>query len=166
MENCEKCWLDHCICKVERTVNHLEYQLHRGNLLQCFQERGASAKRTQADLRESLMASSSQVPRASGKLAAMISSGNREPGNQFNSSVFENADKSNLGRSLVEGNKDHLLSQARSELVRQEHQVGSLNSCISELQQQAHAQRLELQEHNTDIWNLEESKFGYKKSYL
>ena len=34
MENYEKCWLHHCICKVERTVNHLKYQLHRGNLLQ------------------------------------------------------------------------------------------------------------------------------------
>ena len=36
MENYEKCWLHHCICKVEKTVNHHEYQLHRGNLLQCF----------------------------------------------------------------------------------------------------------------------------------
>ena len=56
------------------------------------------------------------------------------------------ADPSNLGRSLREGNKDHLLSQARSELMRQEHQVGSLNCCINELQQQAYAQRLELQD--------------------
>ena len=30
--------------------------------------------------------------------------------------------------------------------MRQEHQVGALNNCISELQQQAHAQRLELQD--------------------
>ena len=30
--------------------------------------------------------------------------------------------------------------------MRQEHQVGSLNNCISELQQQAYAQRLELQD--------------------
>ena len=30
--------------------------------------------------------------------------------------------------------------------MRQEHQVGSLNDCISELQQQAYAQRLELQD--------------------
>ena len=57
-----------------------------------------------------------------------------------------NADPSNLGRSLLEGNKDHLLSQARSELMIQEHQVGSRNDCISELQQQAFAQRLELQD--------------------
>ena len=56
------------------------------------------------------------------------------------------ADPSKLGRSLLEGNKDHLLSHATSELLRQEHQVGSLNSCINELQQQAYAQRLELQD--------------------
>ena len=49
-----------------------------------------------------------------------------------------------LGRSLLEGNKDHLLNQATSNLMKQESQVESLNSCINELQQQAHAQRLEL----------------------
>ena len=53
---------------------------------------------------------------------------------------------SNLGRSLLEGNKDHLHTQARSELMKQEHQVESLNNFISELQQQAYAQRLELQD--------------------
>ena len=37
-----------------------------------------------------------------------------------------------------------LLNQARSEFVKQEHQVGSLNNCIDELQMQAYAQRLEL----------------------
>ena len=41
---------------------------------------------------------------------------------------------------------DHLLSQAKSELMRQEHQVGSFNNCASELQQHAYAQRLELQD--------------------
>ena len=35
MENYEKCKLHHCICKIGRTVNHLEDQLHRRNLLQC-----------------------------------------------------------------------------------------------------------------------------------
>ena len=34
MENYERCWLHHCINKIERIVNHLEHQLHRGNLLQ------------------------------------------------------------------------------------------------------------------------------------
>ena len=75
-----------------------------------------------------------------------FSSRSNEPGSHLKSSIFKNADPSNLGRSFLEGNKDHLLSQARSELMRQEHQVGSLNDCISELQQQACAQRLELQD--------------------
>ena len=60
--------------------------------------------------------------------------------------MFKYADPSNWGRSLLEGNKDHVLSQAKTELMRQEHQVGSLNNCISELQQQAYAERLELQD--------------------
>ena len=34
MENYEKCCLHHCRDKIERIVRHLEYQLHRGNLLQ------------------------------------------------------------------------------------------------------------------------------------
>ena len=57
---------------------------------------------------------------------------------------FKFADPLNLGRFLLEGNKDHLLSQARVEIMKQEHQVESLNNCISQLQQQTYAQRLEL----------------------
>ena len=56
------------------------------------------------------------------------------------------ADPTNVGKSLLDGNKDHLLGQARCEHMKQEHQVGSLNNCISELQQQAYAQRLELED--------------------
>ena len=75
------------------------------------------------------MSSSSQKPRAYGKLDAMFSSKSNEPGKQFKNSIFKFADPSNLGRSLLEGNKDHLISQAGSELMKQEHQVGSLNNC-------------------------------------
>ena len=58
-----------------------------------------------------------------------------------------------------------LLNQAMSELVKQEHQVGSLDSCIDELQQQAYAQRLELEDTPiTDILNLEENNLDYKKN--
>ena len=62
------------------------------------QKREASAQRTQADhsRRESLTSSSSQEPRASGKPDAMFSSGSRERGNQFKSSIFKFADPSNL----------------------------------------------------------------------
>ena len=89
---------------------------------------------------------SSRTPIAPGKPAALFSFGHEERRGQFKSSVFRNADPSNVGRSLPEGNKDHLLSQARSELMRQEHQVGSLNNCVIESQQQTYAQRLELQD--------------------
>ena len=111
-----------------------------------LQERGASAKRTQADFREIMMSSSSQQPRAYGKPDALSSSGSKEPGNLIKSSVFKHTDPSNLGRSLLEGNKEHVLNQARSDHRKQEHQVGSLNNCINELQQQAYAQRLALQD--------------------
>ena len=63
------------------------------------------------------MSSSSQEPRAYGKLDAMFSTRSNEPGNQFENSIFQFADPSNLGRSLLEGNEDLLLSQARSELM-------------------------------------------------
>ena len=76
----------------------------------------------------------------------MFSSRSDEPGNLFESSILTCADLSKLGRSLLEGDKDHSLSQARSELMKQEHHVGSLNNCTGELQQQARAQRLELQD--------------------
>ena len=82
-----------------------------------FQERGASAKRTQADLRKGLMSSSSQEPSAPGKLAGLFSLGSEEPGNQFKSSVFKHADSSNLGTSLPESNKDHLLDHTLSKIV-------------------------------------------------
>ena len=54
--------------------------------------RGASAKRTRADLsrRESLTSSSSQEPGAYGKPDAMFSSGSKEPRNLIKSCVFSN----------------------------------------------------------------------------
>ena len=131
MENDEKCWLHLCVCRTEKTLNPPKKPAA------LLQERGASAKRTQADFRKGLMSSLSQEPSAPGKPAVLFSFGSEEPGHQFKSSVFRNADPSNLGRSLLEGNKDHYLSQAKSELARQEHQVGCLNNCISELQQHA-----------------------------
>ena len=69
-----------------------------------------------------------------------------EQGNQIKSFVLRNANPSNLRGSLLEGNKDHLLNQARSELMKQELQVGALNNCISERQKQAYAQGLALQD--------------------
>ena len=52
----------------------------------------------------------------------------------------------NVAKSLLDGNRDHLLAQARSELMKQEYKVEFLNTCISEFQQQTHAQRFELED--------------------
>ena len=153
MENNEKCWLHLCMqsredCKSSRIPTA------PGKPATMIQERGASAKRTQADLKESLMPSSPQEPRASGKLAAMFSSGNEEPGNQFKSSVFKNA------------GPGHLLSQARTAPMRQEHQVGSLNNCIGELQQQAHAQGPELRDAHHGYNESRREQLDHKKNCL
>ena len=138
MANNEKCWLHHCIDKIDRIVRHLEYQLH-GKPAAMLQETRASAKRTQADhsRRESFTSSSSQEPRAAGKCAAMFSSGHEEP--------------ENLPRQILEGlllKATKIIAQSRQDVnvMGQKHQVGSLNNCISELQQQTYAQRLKLQD--------------------
>ena len=60
--------------------------------------------------------------------------------------MFTNASPSNLRGSLLQGNKDHLLNQARSDLAKQELRVESLNKCIGELQRQTERQRLALQD--------------------
>ena len=60
--------------------------------------------------------------------------------------MFRNANPSNLRGSLLAGNKDHLLNQARSDLAKQEPHVESLNKCIGELQRPTEEQRLALQD--------------------
>ena len=78
-----------------------------------MQERGVSAQYTQADRKESLRSHSSESQKALVKPNALFSS---EHGNLIRSSVLRNANPSNLRGSLLEGNKDHLLNQARSDL--------------------------------------------------
>ena len=82
------------------------------------------------------------------------------------SSVFRNANPSNLRGSLLEGNKDHLLHQARSDLAKQELHVESLNKCIGELQRQTKEQRLALQDAQHGFIESSKNKFDYKKNYL
>ena len=80
--------------------------------------------------------------------------------------MFRNAKPSNLRGSLLEGNKDHLLNQARSDLAKQEQHVESLNKCISELQRQRKSKDWRYRTHNTDLLSLDENKFDYKKNCL
>ena len=80
------------------------------------QKREVSARNTQADRKEGLRSHLSEGQKAPGKPDALFY-----------------ATPSNLRGSLLEGNKDHLLNQARSDLAKQELHVESLNKCIGEL---------------------------------
>ena len=76
----------------------------------------------------------SQDQRASGKPAALFSPKRNEQRNQTWSSVFGNANVSNLSETPLESNKDHLLNRARTDLDRREIHVESLKKCINDLQ--------------------------------
>ena len=89
--------------------------------------------------KESLRSHSCEGQKALGNPNALFSS---EQGNLIRSSVFRRANPSNL----IEGNKDHLLNQARSALAKQELRVESLKQCIGELRRQTEGQRLALQD--------------------
>ena len=77
---------------------------------------------------------------------------------------FKFADPSNLGRSLLEGNKDDLLSQARSELMKQEHQVSIIVSVS--FSNKPMLKDWNCRTHNTDMLSLDEIKVVYKKKNL
>ena len=88
-----------------------------------------------------------------------------------NESVFRDANPANVAKSLLEGNRDHLLAQARAELMKQ-HKVEPLNNCTGDLQQEACAQRLDLE--NTHHGYVEsrreqvrlQEEFGMKEKAL
>ena len=108
------------------------------------------------------MSSSSQDPTSTGKLVAVFSSQNRLHQDTFSDrdefslrhqQVFVSSEPfirfsnpANYAKSLLHGNRYHLLAEARSELMKQEYQVESLTSCIRELQQQTCAQRLKVED--------------------
>ena len=108
------------------------------------------------------MSSATQDPMSTGKLVALLSSQNwlnqetLPDGEDFslrhrqvfgiNEPFFRCSNPAKIAKSLLDGNRDHLLAEARSELMKQEYKVESLDTCIRELQQQTCAQRLELED--------------------
>ena len=67
--------------------------------------------------------------------------GNNEP-------LFRFSNPETSVKSILEGHREHMLAEAKSEIMKQECKVDSLNTCIRELQRQAHSQRLELDDVN------------------
>ena len=106
------------------------------------QEAEVSAQLTQAG-KESLRSHSSEGQKALGKPDALFTP---EQGNLIRSSVFRNAGPSTLRGSLLEGNKDHLLNQARSDLAKQELRVESLIWASVNYNEKTEEQRLALQD--------------------
>ena len=143
------CWLHHCTCRSEKQLQN---------------DRNFITLNV-----KNLMSSSSQDAISTGKPIALSTSQNSinktfsdsedfPLGHQqvfrSNEHFISFSNRANAAKSLLNGNRDHLLAEARSELMKQEHKVESLNTCISELQQQTYAQRLE----------LEDAHFGYAES--
>ena len=89
---------------------------------------------------------SSEDQRASVRPVALFSSKRNEQRNQTWRSVFGNANLSNFSGTLLEGNKDHLLNQAKSDLARKESHVESLNKCVDDLQKRTEVQDRALQD--------------------
>ena len=121
-----------------------------------LQEREASVERSQVyhSERQNLMSISSQDPTSTGKLVAVFSNQNKLNQDTFPiETIFPQeinrflgvvnffirfSNPANVAKSLFDGNRDHLLAEARSEVTKQEYKVESLNNCVCELQQQAH----------------------------
>ena len=89
---------------------------------------------------------SSEVREATGRQVALFSPKRDEQRNQTWSSVFGNADVSNLSGTLLEGNKDPLLNRARTDPARREIHVESLNKCIDDLHKRTEVQDTALQD--------------------
>ena len=109
------------------------------------------------------MSGSSQDPTSTGKPVAVFSSQNRlnqdtlSDGDEFSlrhQQVFlgvmnlssDSVTRQNVAKSRLDGNRDHLLAEARSEVMKQEYEVASPNTCISEFKIQTYAQQLELED--------------------
>ena len=60
--------------------------------------------------------------------------------------VFGNANLSNLSKTLLEGNKDHLMNYARTDPARRKNHFESVNKCIGDLQKRTEEQSREPQD--------------------
>ena len=71
-------------------------------------------------------------------------SSGRRPFQGKDESLFRFSDPEEAARLVLEEQRDYLLAEAKSEILKQECKVDTLNTCIREFQRQAHSHRLEL----------------------
>ena len=132
--------------------------MHRKSLEKKFTE-----LRSPDDQNKSLKYHSTEGQKALLKPNALFSS---EQGNMIRSSVFRNATPSILREYVLEGNKDHLFNQARSDLAKQELHVESLNKCIGHLQNERRSKTGHHTTYTTDLLYLHDNKFDYKQNCI
>ena len=130
---------------------------------------GASGRPDAMDTQESEVnaqtSHSSEGREATGRPVALFSPKRNEQRNQTWSSVFGNAIVSNLGETLLEGNKDHLLNRGRTDLARREIHVESPNKCINDLQKERRHKIGHCKKYKTKVLNLVENKQDYIRNY-
>ena len=68
--------------------------------------------------------------------------------------MFRFSDREDAARSVLEEQRDHLFTEAKSEILKQECKVHLLDTTIRELQRQVHSNRLEMDHVN----------YGYEES--
>ena len=71
----------------------------------------------------------------------------------------------NAARLALEEQRDHLLAEAKSEVLKQECRTDVIGCCICELQRQIHSIVWKLNMQIMDMKNLEESSPGFTKSW-
>ena len=139
MSKCGICWLHH------RT-----------------DEREASADRSRVyhSFRENSVFSSSHLRESAGKYVAVFSqkrkasqetrssresiSSGRQSVRGENETQFRLSDLEEAARLVLGEQRDHLLAEAKSEILKQESKVDSLNTSFREFQRQTHSNRLEM----------------------
>ena len=127
----------------------------------CRRKRGKCTIYSSRSKGRKVWSRSSEGQKALVKPNALFSS---EQGNLIKSSVFGNANPSNLRGSLLEGNKDHLLNQSKSDWWRKN--CMSNPSISASVNCNDKRQRLALQDAQYWLLNQGENKFDCKKNYL
>ena len=79
-----------------------------------------------------------------------------------NEPFFRFSNLINVAKSLLDGNRDHMLGEARSELVEWNLSTHAFVNFSGKLIHSGWNWRMPI----SDMKNLEESKFDYKKNYL
>ena len=81
-----------------------------------------------------------------------------------NESIFRDANPANVAKSLLEGNRHQLLTQTRSELMRQSKKWNLLTIASVSFSNKLTLNDSIWRTPITDMLNLDENKFDYKKN--